>query len=129
MQTIAHVRDHYSRWFGSESYFLSRLSDIYFIGFQETLDADFQRLKTTLGLPNTLELPDDDVQAHRSPSGLDHRIDPEAEENLRRWYAEDFKFVQLCRAHARKVSIRLTLASLFDFSELLVPISQLVEKF
>ena len=104
MRTISHVRDSYMRWFESEEYFSSRLSDIFFIGFQERLSEDFQRLKTKLGLPQELELPDDDVLTHRSPANLDRRLDDEAADNLRRWYAADFRFLELCRAHATRIN-------------------------
>ena len=106
MRTIAHVRDSYMRWFESEEYFVSRLADIFFIGFQETLTDDFQQLKSKLGLPDTLALPEDDFHAHRSPANLDRTLDEEAVRNIRRWYAADFKFVELCRAHARRINGR-----------------------
>ena len=104
MQSISHVRDSYFRWFGSEEYFLSRLADVFFIGFQETLNDDFEELKIKLGLPNSLALPNDDVLAHRSPRELDRTLDEEAVRNLRRWYAADFKFVELCRSHAQQIN-------------------------
>jgi len=104
MRTIAHVRDSYMRWFESEEYFLSRLADMFFVGFQETLNDDFQRLKAKLGLPETLALPDDDILAHRSPTDLDRTLDPEAARNLRRWYDADYKFVELCRARACQIN-------------------------
>ena len=106
MRTITHVKDSYSRWFGSEEYFMSRLADILFVGFQETLNDDFQRLKAKLGLPDALALPDDDVLAHRSPANLDRVLETEAVQNLRRWYAADFKFVELCRVHAKQINAR-----------------------
>lgn len=106
MRSIAHLRDSYFRWFDSEEYFLSRLSDIFFIGFQETLDQDFQQLKAKLGLPETLALPDDDILAHRSPADLDRTLETQAVRILRRWYAADYKFIELCRAQAPQINAR-----------------------
>lgn len=106
MRSIAHLRDSYFRWFDSEEYFMSRLSDIFFIGFQETLNHDFQQLKSKLGLPDTLALPDDDVLAHRSPTELDRTLATQAVQNLTRWYAADRKFVDLCRAQAPQINAR-----------------------
>ena len=103
-RTIAHVRDSYMRWFESEEYLLSRLADIFFIGFQETLNDDFQQLKSKLGLPDSLALPDDDILAHRSPTDLDRKLDPEAVRNLRRWYDADYQLVEFCRRRAPQIN-------------------------
>jgi hypothetical protein len=97
MHSIAHVNNGYAKWFESEEYLLSRLPDIFFIGFQETLAEDFETLKSKLGLPSTLKLPTDDITAHRNPEHLDKKLDKQAIENLNRWYADDFRFVALCQ--------------------------------
>lgn len=96
MQSIAHVRDSYWKWFESEEYFLSRLGDLFFIGFQERLSADFEVLKSKLELPNCLLLPEDPILAHANLPGLDKTLQDDAVKNLRRWYAEDFLFLDLC---------------------------------
>ena len=96
MRNIRHVRDGYWKWFESEEYFRSRAEDLFFIGFQESLSADFEILKSRLGLPSRLKLPDDDVDAHVSPRSLDRTLRAAALENLRRWYEEDIRFVDLC---------------------------------
>jgi len=97
MRSIVHVKDSYARWLENEEYLLSRLSDIFLIGFQETLEQDFEQLRTKLGITTNVQLPTDDVTAHRSPDNLDKKLDAEAIENLRRWYAADFRFYALCR--------------------------------
>jgi hypothetical protein len=97
MRTIQHVRDFYARWFGSEDYFRSRLPDIFFIGFQETLGKDFETLKSLLRLPKNISLPGDEVASHKSPAHLDKRLDPKAVENLTKWYGDDSRFYNLCK--------------------------------
>src|SRR5262245_49205949 len=97
MHCIAHVKDGYLGWFESEEYLLSRLPDIFLIGFQETLTQDFERLRSKLGLPDSVHLPYDDVTAHRNPDNLDKKLDAEARANLTRWYAADVKLYSLCR--------------------------------
>ena len=104
MKNIGHVRDSYWDWFVDEAYFQSRMNDIYFIGFQETLSADFEVLKRKAGLPESIILPEDDVMAHRSPPGLDTYLGEVAEANLRDWYARDLKFVALCRQLASSIN-------------------------
>ncbi len=98
MRTVAHVRDSYWKWFEREDYFLSRLEDLFFIGFQEQLSADFEIFKSKLGLPVNLLLPTDPIQAHANQPGLDKTLQNDAVENLRRWYAGDFLFLDLCRS-------------------------------
>ena len=97
MRNIRHVRDGYWKWFESEEYLRSRVQDLFFIGFQETLARDFEILKSRLGLPGRLALPDDAVEAHVTPPGLDRGLRAEAVENLRKWYEEDYRFLDLCR--------------------------------
>lgn len=97
MHDIQHVRNSYWEWFENEEYLKERLSDILFIGFQETLTSDFARLKNRLDLPQTINLPTDDVQAHRTPENFDTSLDAEALENLREWYREDYRFVRICQ--------------------------------
>jgi hypothetical protein len=97
MKAIMHVRTSYWDWFKSEPYFLSRLSDILFIGFQETLDEDFEILKKMLCLPAAIMLPENDIEAHRNPRDLDTSLEMEAIKNLREWYAADYEFMRLCR--------------------------------
>lgn len=97
MQSIQHVQASYWNWFESEAYFESRMSDLWFIGFQETLDADFERLKARLGAPAHLSLPTDEVRAHRNPSNLPRTLSAAATAQLERWYARDVELVKRCR--------------------------------
>ena len=97
MNSIEHVRDSYWNWFENEDYLRSRMPDILFIGFQEHLDRDFGALRSKLGLSPAVNLPLDDVAAHRNPRGLDTHLDDAAVENLRDWFKTDYQFVELCR--------------------------------
>ena len=86
MSHTMHVGDSYWYWFIDEAYFKSRAQDILFLGFQERLKTDFAELKLLLQLPESAQLPCDDVRAHKTPEGLDRSLDPLAIENLRCWY-------------------------------------------
>jgi hypothetical protein len=98
MRGIRHVKSSYWDWFHDTAYFENRLSDVLFIGFQETLDGDFERLKALLNLPAHVELPKDEARSHRSPAGLDRTLDDTSQAALREWYARDYEFVELCRS-------------------------------
>jgi len=101
MRTIGHVKTSYWDWFQNEEYLRSRVSDIFFIGFQERLDEDFEILKSKLGLPENLTLPKDEIRAHKNPLGLDKTLTDEARSNLNEWYKRDFEFIALCEAIIR----------------------------
>jgi len=96
MQGIAHVNTPYRRWFGSIESFRRRLSDVFFVGFQERLDEDFELLKRKLGLAPEARLPTDPVAAHRSADAVPAPLSETARTNLERWYATDFEFVGFC---------------------------------
>lgn len=98
MRNILHVSEPYAKWFDSLDYLESRRADIKYVGFQESLHTDFEELKKALCLPANAELPSDKVAAHRSPDGVDKTLSPLAEEILRSWYAEDFKFIDYSKA-------------------------------
>jgi Sulfotransferase family len=110
MRSIAHVKSGYAQWLGGEGYLLSRLPDVFFIGFQESLAEDFEALKLKLGLTANVKLPSDDVTAHRNPEHLDKRLSDHALENLKRWYADDFKLFALCQ-RIRRLTAKETISA------------------
>lgn len=103
MRDIRHVRDTYGTWFGTPEQFLSRREDVWFIGRQESLATDFERLKALLSLPASVQLPSADTASHRTPGHYDTSLSGQAQDNLRRWYAADLAFLELCRQHAREL--------------------------
>jgi hypothetical protein len=56
-------------------------ADLFFIGLQEHLAEDFAIIRARLGLPESLRLPDDDVDAHRNPASVDRSLDAQAIRN------------------------------------------------
>lgn len=98
-------------WLESETYLRTRLPDIFFIGFQETLNDDFERLKQKLGLAVDLWLSDDEVAAHRNPAHLDYHLDDLAVANLAAWYEADQRILDFCRRHAPEINAREPAAS------------------
>ncbi len=95
MNSIQHVRDSFWRWLGSPMNLLWRSADILFIGQQEHLQSDCEVLAQRLGV-NGLELPDNDITAHRGPAHLDRSLTPEAVDNLTCWYRQEFDAIDLC---------------------------------
>jgi Sulfotransferase family len=104
MRGIGHVNTPYSYWFEDEETFQSRLADLFFIGFTERLNDDFELLKQKLGLPAELRLPQEETVAHRTPAGFSTQLSDVGRANLERWYARDIAFVQLCRELAPRVN-------------------------
>ncbi len=97
MRTITHVKRSYWDWFIDERYFADRANDVLFVLFQEQLNRDFATLADLLGLRGRIDLPHDEVAAHRTPAGFVQGLSSPAIENLRRWYPRDINFVALCR--------------------------------
>ena len=93
-------------WLEGEAYLRSRLPDVFYIGFQETLSDDFERLKRKLDLPAHLRLSDDAAAAHRNSSHLDYHLDDVAVANLRAWYEADQHVFDFCREQAAEVNGR-----------------------
>jgi hypothetical protein len=92
MHSIGHVSESYWDWFIDPSYFLSRSNDLLWIGRQEALDV--AGLAHVLGLKK-LVMPDDPVTANRA-TGPKPELSPLALQNLKRWYAKDYEFLDLC---------------------------------
>jgi hypothetical protein len=104
MRGIGHVNTPYSFWFGDAAAFRARLPDVFFIGFQERLEEDFEMLKRRLGLPPEVHLPRDPTVAHRVPAGFEEHLGEAARANLERWYGRDVAFVELCRELAPRIN-------------------------
>ena len=92
-----HVKSFYWDWFGNEKYFIKRIPDILFIGRQEKLNKDFERLKKILGIPKKVKLPTDKIKMHKNPENLDTYLTKTAKKNLEKWYAKDYKFLSLLK--------------------------------
>jgi len=90
----------FSRWYISKDYFNSRLDDIFFIGFTETLDVDFNNLKKLLNIPSEITFSEKHDRANRRPGGVcdEHNIIQEPGLTLlKEWYKQDIEFVALCK--------------------------------
>jgi hypothetical protein len=96
MIAIRHVRDSYWDWFRSREYLESRAKDLLLIQWFPDLTATFPRLCEALGLPDSVQLPTDDIRTHRSPKDVDRTLSDLAVANLERWYGRDYAFIDLC---------------------------------
>ena len=97
LNSIGHVKSHYSDRLVSLDYLTERLDDLFFVGFQETLSDDFQDLVRRIDIKEAIELPTDDVIAHRSPSYSPMSLTPKEEQFLFHWFAEDYRFIEYCK--------------------------------
>lgn len=95
MRSIGHIRTHFWDWFGCADYLENRRNDILFVGAQENLSEDFERLKTILNIPSA-SLPTDDINTHKNPI-YDKHLSELSIINLRRWYDQDYQFIDICK--------------------------------
>lgn len=108
MHSIEHVNTFYADWFRSPEYFATRESDALYIGFQESLESDFENLKQILGLPKATSLPDlSNKAANKNCQPLDKALTQKAKEKLARWYAEDYTFYAFAKTRAPEINGRL----------------------
>jgi len=103
MKDIGHIRKSYWDWFLSEDYFLSRRRDILFVGFQESFNRDFEKLKNILMLPEEATLPTDEINTHRNPLDVDKSLDMDSIENLKKWYEKDYHFIDICKNNLKDI--------------------------
>jgi hypothetical protein len=106
MDAISHTRRRLTDTIGDVAYIVHRRTDILFFGFQETLAADFERLKEVLDLPKSITLPGDDVVAHRTPPGFETRLSREGRRAIKEWYRDDlalYRRLQRLRAALRNM--------------------------
>ena len=103
IKSLLHLKAPLQTWFKSESYLLSRRSDILLIGFQETMNEDFELLRRIVNLPAEVNLPQDEVAAHKNPIHVDRRLDAEAIRNLKVWYEKDYRFFDMCKEIAAQI--------------------------
>ena len=99
MRGIRHVKTRYWDWFGSLEEIKAREEAILFIGFIESLDADFRCLASRLKLPRGLSLPQDDRLAHRANRERERPpvLSEEGKRWLMQWYADDYEFIEYCQ--------------------------------
>lgn len=83
------------RYTGPDRELRARAERIVYVARQETLDADWERLKVLLELPPDLELIKDAAKAHRRPKAGRVELDPAAVRNLHKWYARDYELLDL----------------------------------
>ena len=95
MNSIGHVRTSLWNWFINDDNFNRRLNDIIFVGTQKNLNKDFERLKKLLYLSDEYILPKDNIKAHKNPDDVDKDLSDKAYKNLKDWYSEDYRFLNL----------------------------------
>lgn len=92
MGSIQHVKDSYAVLFGGLQGLQAQDRKIAFVGFHEQMEEAFRALKACFGLPVRLDLPRDSFHAHRSAGAP--ALSRQAAENLRHWYAEDYRIYE-----------------------------------
>ncbi len=97
MNGIGHIRHSYEYWLSSIDYLESRKDDLLLVGFQETLNEDFERLCNLLDLPEGVCLPKEAFRVNRNPRESDPALHPDALRSLKEWYKEDYQLLERIR--------------------------------
>ena len=94
LQSIDHIKDHYSYWLDSFDYLRERKNDVLYVGKLETLASDYETIKLILNIPLTNELPTSDVEAHINPSYQQPTLGLAQQAFFNSWYAFDIEVYQ-----------------------------------
>ena len=95
MKAIQHIRG-IRRFLQSPEHVMEHRKQIAYIGHQETLDDDWQRIRALLELPGDIELPSDPKKSHRRQPSAVPALDANAEAILRRYYKRDYEIIAAC---------------------------------
>ena len=98
MRRIRHVNRPMTYWLGSAAYLYLNRGKVLYVARQESLAEDWERIKELLGIPQEQMLPVDDIVAHRASYTGDMSIGEEGLLALRRWYAEDYRLLEIAEA-------------------------------
>ena len=90
------IKETLQQWLISLKYLKRRRDDILYIGRQETMKQDFDKIKKIIGLPDSLLLPKDRNKANRAPANSKTYISKLGLRNLRNFYQEDYKILEFC---------------------------------
>ncbi|MFT7686029.1 MAG: hypothetical protein ACI9FB_001374 [Candidatus Azotimanducaceae bacterium] len=99
LETIGHVKDHYTYWLRSVEYLEARKDDILHIGFLDSFSEDFECLKSKLGLPSEVALPTSSLDAHVNPEYEQPALCPAQQFFFDEWFARDIELYQHCTQH------------------------------
>lgn len=106
MRSIRHVRSGFDTWVGPERMLRRRRRHLLMVGRLDTIDADFERLKAAVGLPQDARLPDKDKAAHRDPGAAPRTLSPQARANIAAWYRDDYRLMDLyCSMDAGRAAL------------------------
>ena len=95
MHGIGHVRHPLSYWLHDRA--SARERPHLTVLFQDRLARDFEGLKRRYGLPPSVSLPTDPVEAHVTPEGMERHLSSLGLRNLSSWYAEDIALYDAMR--------------------------------
>ncbi|WP_225028443.1 hypothetical protein [Xinfangfangia pollutisoli] len=93
--SISHTAMNQSLWVMTIGYFLHTRPPVWIIR-QERFDADFLEFLRRADHGGTFAPTDDPVRAHRNDYAGTPPISALGQQNLRRWYAQDYAFLDVC---------------------------------
>lgn len=96
VQGINHLRKSYPHYLGSIELLEAEKDRIYFIGAQENLASDFAVMRSFLDISPDIELPLDDLGAHRTPDGFHKTISDAGRKNIEAHFAADYRIYDWC---------------------------------
>ena len=97
LTSIGHIKDSFTYWLDSIEYLQARQPDILFVGFQESLDRDFDTLLGLIKLNEAVKLPQSDKESHRNPHYEKPPLDAAEQAFFDGWFARDIRIFNYCK--------------------------------
>ncbi|CAN7606427.1 sulfotransferase family 2 domain-containing protein [Rhizobium sp. LjRoot254] len=103
MQAVGHLKRDLRFHLGSIEILEAAKDQIVFIGDQRSLDDDFIRFKEIVGMRPDIELPKDQVGAHKAPDTMSKTLSALGEQNIRQHYIRDYPLLEWCLQHRKEL--------------------------
>ncbi len=96
MKVMPHLAYDLTYWLKGVDYLEQHKSNIFYIAEMNTLNEDFEFVKSSLNIPGAVSLPGNDVAKHATPDEFSTELSELGLENLRIRYREDYELYEWC---------------------------------
>jgi hypothetical protein len=102
-KTFIALTGSYSRWLGTTAHIIQKIEDgtIIFVGQQEYLNEDFERLKLLLSIPEQVTLPpvENIKKSNSIPRAFDTSLSDKSVKYLQSYYAKEYEVMNILRQY------------------------------
>ena len=101
MKLVLHLSYSLTYWLNSPDYLEQHKENIFYIVEMNTINEDFEYVKSIVGLPAEASLPRGDAARHAAPAGFSSQLSEEGLKNIRNHYCKDYEIYEWCLGYRR----------------------------